>query len=268
MLAAGQRLRQIREQLGLTIRDVESASARLAAKYHNDDYAISLSRLSDIETKGVLPNVYRLYSLAIIYRRDFRELLSFYGIDLSQSVADLALVRPTQSHLVESINSAEVITMPVRLDPGFDLRRTSNLGRMVERWGAVPLAFLSQLADSKYTYGYVGTEDWTMYPLILPGSFVQIDEARNKVRDEVWRSEYERPIYFVETREGYLCGWCSLHRETLIVQGHPLSPATVRIFRHPQEAEVVGQVVGVAMQLRDVGVPQREPNSVGRSKQT
>jgi hypothetical protein len=130
------------------------------------------------------------------------------------------------------------------------------------------LAFLSQLADSKYTYGYVGTEDWTMYPLILPGSFVQIDEARNKVRDEVWRSEYERPIYFVETREGYLCGWCSLHRETLIVQGHPLSPATVRIFRHPQEAEVVGQVVGVAMQLRDVGVPQREPNSVGRSKQT
>jgi hypothetical protein len=70
---------------------VESASARLAAKYHNDDYAISLSRLSDIETKGVLPNVYRLYSLAIIYRRDFRELLSFYGIDLSQSVADLAL---------------------------------------------------------------------------------------------------------------------------------------------------------------------------------
>ena len=74
-------------------------------------------------------------------------------------------------------------------------------------------------------------------------------ESRNKVVEGSWRSEYERPIYFVETREGHTCCWCSMRREEIILQSHPLSPAPVRILRHPQEAEVVGQVVGIAMRL-------------------
>ena len=27
----------------------------------------------------------------------------------------------------------------------------------------------------------------------------------DKIESGMWRSEYERPIYFVETREGYTC---------------------------------------------------------------
>ena len=65
-LTAGQRLRALREQLGLTIRDVEAASVRIASKHSNEDFALSLSRLSDIETKGILPSLYRLYSLAVV----------------------------------------------------------------------------------------------------------------------------------------------------------------------------------------------------------
>ena len=57
---AGQKLRTARENLGLTIRDVETASARLAARYGVEEYNIPLSRLSDIETKGVTPSVFRL----------------------------------------------------------------------------------------------------------------------------------------------------------------------------------------------------------------
>jgi transcriptional regulator with XRE-family HTH domain len=67
---AGSMLRALREQLGLTIREVETASARIADKYGSEEYAIPLSRLSDIETKAVLPNIYKLYSLSVIYRRD------------------------------------------------------------------------------------------------------------------------------------------------------------------------------------------------------
>jgi hypothetical protein len=141
--------------------------------------------------------------------------------------------------------------MPVKLDPGFDLRRTSNLGRMVEQWGVVPMAYLSQFANGNYTYGYIGVEDFTMYPLLLPGSFVQVDEAKNRVVQAMWRSEYERPIYFVETREGHTCCWCDLKGETLILQSHPLSPVAVRTLKYPREADVIGQVVGVAMRLAD-----------------
>src|SRR5882672_7105516 len=141
--------------------------------------------------------------------------------------------------------------MPTRLDPAFDPRRSSNLSRMVEQWGLVPLAHLASFSSEKYTYGYIGSEDFTMYPLLPPGTFLQVDESRSEVTQGIWRSEYERPIYFVETRDGHTCSWCSLKKDDVILQPHPLSPVPVRVLRHPQEAEIIGQVVGVAMKLTE-----------------
>jgi transcriptional regulator with XRE-family HTH domain len=249
VLPSGQRLRVLREQMGLTIRDVEAASSQIAARHKSEDFAISPSRLSDIETKGILPNIYRLYSLSVIYRQDFRELLAWYGVDLNEVAADLESAEPPKSHISQAVDSAINISIPVQLDPGFDLRRTANLGRMIERWGVVPLAYLSQFSRTKYIYGYVGNEDFTMYPLLLPGSFIQVDEAANTIKEGNWRSEYERPIYFLELREGYTACWCSMKGDYLILQPHPLSPVPVRVLRHSQEAEILGQVVGVAMRL-------------------
>jgi transcriptional regulator with XRE-family HTH domain len=249
VLPAGQRLRGLREELGLTIRDVESASVRIAARHGNEDFAISPSRLSDIETKGILPNIYRLYSLSVIYRRDLRELLAWFDIDLNETAADLTLSQPAKSHISDVLDSMMAVNVPVRLDPGFDLCRTVNLGRMIERWGLVPLGYLSQFSNSKYTYGYIGTEDFTMYPVLLPGSFIQVDEAANKVAEGNWRSEYERPIYFVELRDGHTACWCSLKGDYVVLQPHPLSPVPVRMLKQSQEVEILGQVVGIVMRL-------------------
>ena len=88
-----------------------------------------------------------------------------------------------------------------------------------------------------------------MYPLIMPGSFVQIDESKRKVAEGGWRSEYERPIYLVETRQGHTCCWCELNGSMLTLKPHPMSPAKTRILRDGIDAEVIGQVVGVAMRL-------------------
>jgi len=41
-------------------------------------------------------------------------------------------------------------------------------------------------------YGFVGTEDWSMYPLLQPGSLVVIAMTRRKVADNAWASEFER----------------------------------------------------------------------------
>jgi transcriptional regulator with XRE-family HTH domain len=251
MLRAGKSLRTLREKLGLTMRDVENSSTRIAEKYRNEEFFIPPSRLSDIETKGILPSIYRLYALAVIYRRDLRELMSWYGVDMNNIAADLGLVSPPRSHVSEALTGLASVQVPLKMDPGFDERRTANLGRMVEQWGLVPLSYLAQFTTSDFTYGYVGTQDFTMYPILPPGSFVQVDESKNRVVDGAWRSEYERPIYFVETREGYTCCWCSMRREDIILQPHPLSPVPVRVLRHPQDAEVLGQVVGVAMKLTE-----------------
>src|SRR3982074_2519078 len=89
----GQRLRALRETLGYKKRDVESASAQLAQKFDNDEFAIPPSRLSDIETKGIVPSIFRLYALAAIYRREYRDLLAWYGIELDGIPADFEFGR-------------------------------------------------------------------------------------------------------------------------------------------------------------------------------
>lgn len=248
-MTGGDGLRAIREKLGLTIRDVEAASSRLAEKYGNPDYTITLSRLSDIETKGVTPTLYKFYSFAVIYRRDFRELLGLYGIDLQRAGEDAEVVEIPRTHTFVSLAGEGEVEIPVRVDPGFDARTTSAMGRMIVKWGTVPFTALGQFKQREYTYGYIGTDDLTMYPLLLPGSFVQVDETLRKVEEGPWRSEYERPIYFLETREGFVCSWCELNGQMLTLRPHPMSPARTRTFRHGSDVEVLGQVVGIAMRI-------------------
>jgi hypothetical protein len=231
------------------MRDVENGSVRIAQRYKNEEFSIPPSRLSDIETKGIIPSIYRIYSLAVIYRRSAPDLLALYGVDLSQAALDLGLIAPPRSHLSNALEAVAEVRMPVKLDPNLDLRRTTNLGRMVEQWGVVPLSYLKHFDNHDYTYGYIGSEDLTMYPLLQPGTFIQVDESKNRVVEGTWRSEYERPIYFVETRDGHACCWCSIKRDILILQPHPLSPVALRVLKHPQEGEVIGQVVGMAMRL-------------------
>jgi hypothetical protein len=259
--------------MGLTLRDVELSSTSLAESRGIEEFIINPSRLSDIETKGVIPSIYRLYVLSVIYRADFTELLKLYGVDLSFTAADFAICRPSKTHRLEIAAGRGNIQVPLKLDPGFDIRRSTDLGRMIESWGVVPIQYLQELAKKKYTYAYVGTEDLTMYPLILPGSFVQVDEDRSRVEEKKWRSELERPIYFVETREGHVCCWCSVRRGEIVLQSHPLSPVPARILKHPQEAEVLGQVVGLAMRLGEwyaPDEPEQQPSpeeDVGEPKE-
>jgi hypothetical protein len=83
-----------------------------------------------------------------------------------------------------------------------------------------------------------------MYPLIRPGAFVEIDISQNRLQSATWHNEFERPIFFVELREGYACGWCELQGNQLLIIPHHSSPSTVRRFTFPREAEIVGRVVG------------------------
>jgi transcriptional regulator with XRE-family HTH domain len=263
VLSSGRKLRELREQIGLTLRDVEIASTQLAETRGIEEFIINPSRLSDIETKGVIPSIYRLYVLSVLYRADFTELLRLYGVDLNSTAADYAICSPSKTHRVEPVVDRGSVQVPTKFDPGFDRNRSFDLGRMIENWGVVPMLYLQELSKKKYTYAYIGMEDLTMYPLLLPGSFIQVDEERSRVEEGQWRSEFERPIYFVETREGHVCCWCSVKRGEIVLQSHPLSPVLPRILKHPQEAEVIGQVVGVAMRLVEWYAPdeqQLQPN--------
>jgi transcriptional regulator with XRE-family HTH domain len=262
--SGGQQLKRIREELRLSMRDVENAAAQIAARFENQEFACSISRISDIETKGVIPSIFRLFSFSVIYGKDHRDLCALYGINWDTVASARECIQLRKTHRFDASRAVQKVRMPTSVDPGFDIRRTTNVARMVQTWGLIPASFLSELVGSGHTYAFVGTEDFTMYPLVMPGSFLQIDESRRQVINEGWKSEYERPIYFLETREEFICAWCNLSHGQLITQPHPLSPASPRIFRHPQQAEVIGQVVGVAMRLNE-WMPDR-PQSTAKSQ--
>jgi transcriptional regulator with XRE-family HTH domain len=255
--AAGQRLRRRREELNLRYRDVEEASQLIAASRQSDEYSIALSRLADIENRGTVPSIYRLYSLCAIYRLDLMDVLDWYGIDMSKLPGDSLHVDVTRSHTIGFRTSGSGdVQLPIALDPGIDPARTTFISRMVQRWGKVPLMLLNGLELKNHRYAYVGTEDWSMYPLVQPGALVMIDEGRRKVASGPWHNEHERPIYFLEQREGFLIGWCSLEDHELIVVPHPCSQQHPQVFTYPDEIDVVGQVVGLAMRL-DPGKKRR-----------
>ena len=95
----GQKLRRIRERLNLRVRDVEQASLKIADKYHNDDFAVLINRISEIENRNLVPTIHKLYSLCAIYRLDFQEVIEWYGVSLGALPTDAALGgRPANAH--------------------------------------------------------------------------------------------------------------------------------------------------------------------------
>ena len=104
----------------------------------------------------------------------------------------------------------EKVLVPVRIDPSFRLETTQLVNRVVAMWGEVPAAFLLNFNPRKHTYGYVGLADRTMFPMLRPGSLVMIDPDKRRVAKDGWQGQDDRPIYFVELRDGYRCSWCQV----------------------------------------------------------
>jgi transcriptional regulator with XRE-family HTH domain len=247
---AGQKLKRVREKLGLRFRDVEDASLRIASRHGNDEFGIALSRLSDIENKGTVPSLYRLYSLCAIYRLDFVTVLNWYGVQLSELPVDVGIATIDKTHPLDFQPLDGTTEVPLILDPGLDLSETSFLSRFIHRWGKLPVTLLSAINPRDYRYAMIGATDWSMYPLIAPGSVVIIDPERRRVAESGWTHEFERPIYFLEHRDGYLCGWCHQEGNTLMVMPHPSSQLGPLVFSKMQEeVDLIGEVIGVLTML-------------------
>ncbi len=249
---AGQKLRRLRERLKLTYRDVEQATQKIAQMHGNYEYSVGLSRLADIENRGTLPSLFRLYSLCAVYRIEFEKALSWYGIDLQSLSVDASRSPLCQTYPFDLRPPDQSQVGIPAVDSAVDLKATVYLSRHLQRWGRLPLNLLNALDHSRNRYAFIGTDDWSMYPLVPPGSFIEIDTQRRKVLREGWAAEHERPIYFLECRDGFKCGWCTLRDGKLYVQPHSQSQDPPSIFNFPGDAEIIGQVVAIAMRI-DLG---------------
>src|SRR5437016_1936158 len=112
---AGEKLKRVRDRLKLTYRDVEQASQKIAERHESDEFAIALSRLADIENKGTVPTIFRVYSLCAIYRLDFDEVLRWYGVPRNQLYSEAMRIGLPQTHQVQ-FAAGEPLPPPAALD--------------------------------------------------------------------------------------------------------------------------------------------------------
>src|SRR5262249_28749218 len=142
----GHTLRQLRQRYGLTLRDVEVQSARIATKYNSDDYIISQSRISEFERKGVLPSIFHFYSLALILRSNLGDLLSSYGLDLPGSPSKLHVSKTLKSHRVATTKSVPV---PQPGSSGLGRKYTTIVSRMERLEAGLATLHKSLIGDRK-----------------------------------------------------------------------------------------------------------------------
>jgi hypothetical protein len=210
-------LRAIRLQRQLSLRDVEEQSFRLAQEWGNEAYRIPAGWLNSLEreqhemplsTLVVLANIYNLPAAQLIRR-----------------------VFPGNPH-----TGSPELSVP------------NGIGRVRTPDHTTVLPADHGILSARFEPGVIGKNDRTLDPMVPPGSIVYIDPNDRIIPTRRnWTHEFQRPIYFLLTRDAYICGWCELDEDSewLTVIPHPLSPVSVRRWKYRAEIENVGRVVVV-----------------------
>lgn len=248
--SAGSQLRKIRSRLGLTMRDVECISDRLATREGSDDFRLSHARLTQIERSGSTPSIHKLYTLSVAYGLSLTRIIALYlNVDAIRAHQLAAASQTTRLIEHEPDSVEDSIEVPIAFHESADLDCTTMVTELVKTWGHIPLRLMGHLTSKRCQYGLIGLKDYTMFPLLRPGAFVQISAHRKLPDSKRFLTEFDRPLYFIELRSGYLCSWCELKGDRLMAIPHPLSPCRMREFKYPADAHIVGRVTGVATPL-------------------
>jgi transcriptional regulator with XRE-family HTH domain len=236
----GAKLRRVRLRLGLSAREVERRSLQNVADQQSADYYLSRSWILSVESGRFAPGTFKTISVSLIYHLTVAEIHRFFGIKPGDVAKESGLFPAPKTHLVTPPDELEsVAAVPADAKDAPTLRENTHL-----------VSHLVDIALRRSLFGYIGTQDRTMSPLIRPGTYVQIDAKQTHIKDEPapkGSGPFARPVYFLDIRTGYACGWCQIEDGILTLIPHPDSGVKARSFRHPSEVEVVGRVIEIHM---------------------
>jgi transcriptional regulator with XRE-family HTH domain len=232
----GSKLYESRQKFQLTLREVEERSSRLAQQWDNPAYKISASWLDRVEREDRGLSATKLIVLAFIY-----------GLTAEQMIA-LCPASGRPSHELNGLLAPNVTQL---LEPG-PLEQSAKYWLPDSILSDAPPEATTLLPSDKgslpshYRRGVIGQKDKMLEPMVRAGSIVLIDTQRRSIasrRD--WISEFDRPVYFLIIRTGYVAGFCELDKDSvwLTMVPHALSKETTRRWRFRKEIEVVGTVV-------------------------
>lgn len=240
MSGIGSKLRAARVEWQLTLREVEERSTRLAQEWGNPAYRISASWLDRVERENRGLSATKLIVLAVIYNLTAEQML---GLCPPSSAS------PAQLDHVSSPNATLLLTQgPLEEHAKQWLPEKLVTDPPPEETTLLPAENTS--LPSRFRRGIIGRRDRTLEPMIRAGSIVLIDTHKRAIASrKEWTHEFDRPIYFLLTRTGYVSGFCELDKEAewLTLVPHALSYESNKRWRYKKEIEVIGTVSGVFM---------------------
>ena len=243
MEGIGPKLRAFRQKWGLSLREVEARSNRIAADSGRAAHRISASWLDRVEREEGELSFPKFMALALVY-----------GIPPSQML-EICSPLPTYSPAVEQ---ALIPNSTLLLSDGPLEKRARILIPEAIANESIPddtvLLPQKESMPSHFRRGIIGHKDKTLDPMIRPGSILLINTLRRAIAHRrEWTHEFDRPIYFLVTRSGYICGWSELDRDGdwLTLVPHPMSHASAQRWRYRKEVEVVGRVAYVQLRLEE-----------------
>ena len=240
MQGIGAQLRAARTKWQLTLREVEERSSRLAQEWGNPSYRISASWLDRVEREDRGLSATKLIVLANVYNLTPEQMLG---------LVPRANGSPVPLDHVSSPNATLLLTQgPLEEHAKRWLPEKLVIEPVPEETTLLP--FEDDSLPSHYRRGIIGRRDRTLEPMIRAGSLVLIDTHKRAIAGRKdWTHEFDRPIYFLLTRNGYVSGFCELDKEGewLTLVPHALSYEPNKRWRYRKEIEVIGMVTGVFM---------------------
>jgi len=151
---------------------------------------------------------------------------------------NVAIATHTEVRLVYDVRAITMDLLELTTilqDPSSATRRLLNV------WSEVPLLLMLDVDWDRGPLVLIGQSDRMMWPLLPPGSLLQLNSKVRTIADGVW-TEFDRPIYLIEVKGRFCCCHAQRRGETLRLISHSESTERPSISVPFKEARVRGRL--------------------------
>ena len=212
------------------------------------DFALNPGWINNIRQSGSIPSLRHLHAISVHMKLTFGGVLRIFDIDLDDLVRYEEMLNADRTRLVETypFDRDRLVQVPSALAATAHFDRTAYIADLVQSWQRVPIRALrgSYWQREGFLYGKLGIADRMAWPVIPPGSYLQIAPLPNPVT-----SLAPRAFYFLQHAKGYFCCRCSLKEGWLDLITNDSEYTGPFRFRYGHEVRAVGRITAFATSL-------------------
>lgn len=130
---------------------------------------------------------------------------------------------------------------------------TSATHQLFRIWREAPLLLMLDVDWKRGPLVLVGQSDRMMWPLLPPGSLLQLDQSERTVDDDGRWDKSERPVYLIEYKGRFRCCHAQRRGDTLRLIPHSESLERTSTSVPYREAKVLGRLTTVFRPLATRG---------------